>query len=207
VPVVGTYRVTVSGSEQVRFGPVSFCSRDFPAQTTWTVHHADGEGPAVFAVDQRYFPGQEGQHDERHLYRYATGDVHLEFEQATVTCAGQRQSSAVTFTPPQPRILAPLKVGAHWASTGGDAQRTEEISARVLRTETLTVAGRRIPTYVVETHVQITGSESGSRTQRWWWAPSLALPVRVFEEITAQRSGGQYTSSATTTVTGLPGGA
>jgi hypothetical protein len=207
VPVAGTYRVAVSGSEQVRFGPVSFCSRDFPASTAWSVHHADGEGPGVFAVDQRYFPGQEGQHDERHLYRYAGSEVQLVFEQATVTCAGQRQSSDVTFDPPQLRIRGPLSVGARWSSTGGDAKRTETASTRVTRTEILTVAGRRIPTYVVETEVRISGSESGSRTQRWWWAPSLALPVRVFEEISAQRSGGQYTSNATTTVTELPPGA
>jgi hypothetical protein len=207
VPVAGTYRVAVSGSEQVRFGPVSFCSRDFPGASAWNVHPADGEGPSAFAVDQRYFPGQDGQHDERHLYRYVEGEVHLEFEQATVTCAGQRQSSDVTFSPPQLRIRSPLTVGAHWSSTGGDAQRTETASTRVLRAETLTVSGRRIPTYVVETKVQISGSESGNRTQRWWWAPSLALPVRVFEEISAQRSGGQYTSSAATTVTALPAGA
>lgn len=207
VPVAGTYRVSVSGSEQVRFGPVSFCSRDFPASTEWAVHHADGEGAGVFALDQRYFPGQEGQHDERHLYRYSGGDVLLEFEQATVTCAGQRQSTDVDFSPAQLRIRGPLRVGDSWSSTGGDAQRTESATSRVLRTEPVTVAGRDVATYVVETHVDISGSESGTRTQRWWWAPSLALPVRVFEEISAQRSGGQYTSSATTTVTALPPGA
>ena len=207
LPAVGTYRVAVQGSEQVRFGPVSFCSREFPSDSAWSVHRAEGERPTSYALDQRYFPGQEGQHDERHIYDYDGTTVTLAFEQATVTCAGQRQSSDVTFSPAQLRIRGPLHVGDSWTSSGGDADRTEDATTKVLRTEQRTVDGRSLTTYVVETTARISGSESGSRTQRWWWAPALALPVQVFEEISAQRSGGQYSSSATTTVTDLPPGA
>lgn len=203
-PVAGTYRLRVSGKERASFGPISPCSRSFPSASSWSVRKAED---GTWVVDQRFYPGSEGQHDERHVYRYGPGTVELEYEQATVTCAGQRQSSDVSFRPAQVRIRGPLRVGATWSSTGGDADRTEQANSRVLRAEDLVVQGRRIATWVVETKVDITGSEHGSRVQRWWWAPSLALPLRVDETITASRSGGEYTSTASAVVVGLPAGA
>ena len=200
-PATGTYRLAVTGTERATFGPVSVCSSDLPASSAWTVRRAqDGS----YVVDHRWYPGSAGKHDERHIYRYDGDLVTLEYEQATVTCAGQRQSSEVEFSPAQLRIRGPLVVGASWSSTGGDAERTEAARSSVLRREQVTVGGRAVDTYVVQTRITISGDESGSRVQTWWWAPELALPVRVDEQIDAQRSGGAYRSDVSISVVGLP---
>lgn len=201
VPRPGTYRLAAEGSERASFGPVSVCRSTVPSSSSWVVRR-DGDG--AYVVDHRWYPGQAGQHDERHVYRYDGDTVTLEYEKATVTCAGQRQSTEVTFAPAQLRVQGPLRVGARWSSRGGDAERTEDAASEVLRAERVVVAGRSLDTWVVETRVRISGDESGTRVQRWWWAPSLALPVKVEEHITAQRSGGEYSSDVTVTVVELP---
>jgi hypothetical protein len=203
-PRPGSYRLAVDGKEKVDFGPVSFCSRALPTETALVVSPAQGETAGSFDFDIRYFPGSAGQHDERHIYRYAAETVDLTYENATVTCGGVQQTSQVDYSPPQIRVQLPLRVGAGWSSTGGDSSRTEAAQSKVLRVENVAVAGTAVKTYVIETRVDVTGSETGSRLQRWWYAPSLALPVKWFEHIDGSRSGATYSEDATITVVGLP---
>lgn len=204
VPRAGTYQLAVSGSEKVDFGPVSFCSQALPRSTTLVVSKASGESPTSYDFDVRYFPSEAGKHDERHLYRYTAGEVLLDYEIATVTCQGVRQSSDTDYAPPQLRAKLPLKAGASWTSKGGDADRTETSSSTVTRAETLLVHGEQVPTYVIETSTTFTGSESGSRTQTWWYAPSWAMPVKWSEHIDGGRSGASYREDVTVTVTSRP---
>jgi hypothetical protein len=203
-PRTGVYKLAVDGKEKVDFGPVSFCSRALPTATTLVVSSAQGEPSGSFDFDIRYYPGAAGQHDERHIYRYTRDRVLLGYENATVTCGGVQQASEVSYSPPQVRAELPLRVGASWDSTGGDAQRTEDAHSSVLRTETLQVGSTPVKTFVIETKVRITGSETGSRVQRWWYAPSLALPVKWFEHIDGSRSGATYSEDATITVVATP---
>ena len=205
VPRTGTYGVRVSGREKVDFGPVSFCDRALPAASEWVVTRPQGEGAGAFTVDHRFYPGQADQHDERHIYRATPGGVLLSFEQATVTCSGVRQATDVDYDPEVLRVQLPLRVGATWTSRGGDAERTESGSSRVLRTEDLRVGSRSYRTWVVETAIEFSGDESGSRTTRWWFAPELGLPLQVYERTEAGRSGASYVAEQTTTVTSLPG--
>jgi hypothetical protein len=204
LPRTGRYRLHVEGSEKVDFGPVSFCSQDLPESTSLVVSKAAGEGPTSFDFDVPFFPGSTGKHDERHVYRYTDAVVFLDYEIATVTCQGVRQSSDTDFSPPQLRVRLPLAVGSTWTNAGGDSDRTEQSSSRVVRTETLAVAGRQVPTYVVETTTSFTGGESGTRTQTWWWAPSWAMPVKWTEHIDGHRSGAAYSEDVTVTVTSRP---
>jgi hypothetical protein len=204
LPRTGRYGLHVEGSEKVDFGPVSFCSQDLPDSTSLVVSKAAGEGPTSFDFDVPFFPGSTGKHDERHVYRYTDAGVFLDYEIATVTCQGVRQSSDTDFSPPQLRVRLPLAVGSTWTNAGGDSDRTEQSSSRVVRTETLAVAGRQVPTYVVETTTSFTGGESGTRTQTWWWAPSWAMPVKWTEHIDGHRSGAAYSEDVTVTVTSRP---
>jgi hypothetical protein len=203
-PRAGTYQLAVDGKEKVDFGPVSFCSRALPARTTLVVAPAQGEPAGSYDFDIRYFPGSAGQHDERHIYRYDRDQVVLSYENATVSCGGVQQASQVDFNPPQVRVQLPLRVGARWSTTTGDSDRTEDATSQVLRTEPVRLAGAEVATYVIETTVRITGSETGSRLQRWWYAPSLALPVKWFEHIDGSRSGATYSEDATVTVVATP---
>jgi hypothetical protein len=204
VPAVGTYRLTVKGSEKVKFGAVSFCNQSLPSSTSLVVTRAATESPTSYDFDLRYFPGKTGQHDERHIYRYTPAGTYLDYENATVTCQGVRQSSETSYSPPQLRTKGTLAVGQSWTNHGGDADRTETATSKVLRRETLTVGGRSVATYVIQTTTSITGSESGSRGQTWWYSPEWAMPLKWTERIDAKRSGAAYSENVTVAVTSHP---
>lgn len=203
-PVPGTYGLRVSGAEKVTFGPFSFCGRDLPSASELVVAPATGEPDGSYNFDVRFFPGEAGKHDERHIYRYAAGGVDLTFESATVTCSGVRQGSDISFSPAQRCVIAPLKVGATWSGTGGDADRTEKYTSVVTSAETLEIAGLRVPVFVIDTRTTFSGSESGERTRRWWYAPSLAMPVKWADTTSGGRSGAKYSNEITVTVSRLP---
>lgn len=204
VPRTGTYQLTVDGSEKVKFGAVGFCNQSLPSRTTLVVAKAAGESPTSYDFDLRYFPGQAGQHDERHIYRYTKAATFLDYEIATVTCQGVRQTSETSYSPPQLRAALPLTVGDSWSSKGGDSARTETSSSKVLRTESVLVAGVAVPTYVIATTTSFSGSESGSRSQTWWYSPSWAMPVKWTEQIDGHRSGADYSENVTVAVTARP---
>ena len=71
-------------------------------------------------------------------------------------------------------------------------------------TDAITLAGKAIPVFVVETTSEFTGSETGTRVQRWWYAPSLAMPLRWSDRTQGSRSGATYTNDVTFAVTSLP---
>jgi hypothetical protein len=203
-PVPGRYGLRVSGSEDVRFGPLSFCGRDFPAASELVVAPAVGEPAGSYNFDVRYYPGDEGKHDERRIYRYTAGGVQQGFEGATVTCGGIRQSSDVAYAPVPTRVRLPLTVGQTWSGTSGDADRTETYRTRVTGTDSLTVGGVRVPVYVIETDTEFTGAEQGTRTQRWWYSPRHAMPLRWSDRTQGGRSGATYTAQLSVSVVSLP---
>ena len=127
----------------------------------------------------------------------------LDFEGARVTCAGVAQTSEISFSPPELRVSS-LKTGATWSGKSGDADRTESYRATVIRSESMIVEGISVPTFVIETRMVLSGKETGRRVQRWWYAPSLGLPVKWYEQISAARSGATYEERATFTVVSLP---
>jgi hypothetical protein len=203
-PRTGTYALAVQGSESVRFSTVSFCNQRLPDRTSLALSPAEGEAPGAYNADVRYFPDRAGQHDERHIYRYSTAGVALDYEHATVTCQGVRQSTEVSFDPAQLRVQLPLRVGAQWSLRGGDQARTETGTSTVDGTEVVQVGKERVPTYRITTHIAISGDESGGRDQVWWYAPSWAFPVKWSERINAKRSGASYTEDVTVTVLSRP---
>jgi hypothetical protein len=203
-PAVGTYTLAVTGSEHVKFGPFSACTNSFPSESQLVVRRASGEPAGSYDFDQRYYPGSANRHDERHIYHYTNGGVFLAFEQATVTCGGVKQSSAVNYSPQQKRVQLPLTVGASWHNHGGDGNRTEDATSKVVGTTQLTVNGRSYLTYVIDTHVDMTGDEKGTRDQRWWFSPDLGVPLKWHESLKGSRSGATYSEDVTCTVVGTP---
>lgn len=204
VPRTGSYELAVTGSEKVQFGPVSFCNQTLPSSTHLVVSKAAGESATSYDFDVPYFPGQTGQHDERHIYRFTPKAVFLDYEIATVTCQGVRQSSATSFAPPQLRAELPLVVGARWHNHGGGSSRTEDSDSTVTRTETLTVAGQHVLTYVIDMTTSFTGDETGTRHQTWWYAPTWAMPVKWTEKQSGSRSGASYSGDLAVLVLSRP---
>src|SRR5205823_13599563 len=111
VPATGTYTLAVDGSENVKFGPYSACHNTFPSRSSLVISSASGEPAGSYNFDQRFFPSSSGKHDERHIYRYTDSGVTLTFEEATVTCAGVKQSTTVNYSPVQLRVPQTLRVG------------------------------------------------------------------------------------------------
>jgi len=204
VPRPGRYALAVRGSESVSFGPVAFCHNGFPATAELGIGPAAGEQPHSYDFDLRLYPSSPNAHDERHIYRYSATGVDLVFEEATVTCAGIEQSTTVNYTPPQVRVRSPLEVGERWTSHGGDSNRTENTVSTVTRTDRVSVGPSSYEVFVIETHVDMTGSEHGTRVQTWWWSPQLAMALRFAEQIQASRSGASYSESYTATVASFP---
>src|SRR4051794_6045268 len=204
LPAAGTYTLAVDGSEKVKFGPYSACHNTFPTKSSLVISPASGEPSGSYDFDQRFFPSSAGKHDERHIYRYTDRGVFLSFEQATVTCAGVKQSTTVDYSPLQLRVPSTLRVGQSWNNSGGDSGRTEDGTSKVAGTATLTVGGRSYRTFVIDTHLELSGDEKGSRDQRWWWAPALGVPLKWHEALSGSRSGATYSEDATFTVVGMP---
>lgn len=203
-PAIGTYELSVSGSEHVKFGPFSACTNTFPASSALVVSHAAGEPGSSYDFDQSFYADSPNRHDERHIYRYAANSVALTFEEATVTCSGIKQSTTVNYRPTQTRVLLPLTIGATWHTTGGDSGRTEAVSAKIIGTDRLTLGRTSYLVYVIDSHVTMSGSESGTRDQRWWWSPTLGIQLKWSEALSGSRSGATYSADYTCTVTSLP---
>ena len=201
LPVTGNYTVRVDGNEGVHFTAFGFCNRGFPKTSTLIIkdEYQGRESPTSFQFDIAY----STLHSERHHYRYTPAGVFLDYEFAQVSCAGAAQATNLSYEPPQEKVRLPIRVGATWSGQGGDAERTETYSARVLRIETLAIDGRQIPTYVIETTIEMSGDEHGSRLQRWWYAPGLAMPVQWFESFDAARGPATYEANVTVTLVDL----
>lgn len=203
-PATGVYKLAVSGKEGVKFGPLSFCDRTLPSETSMVIAPAQGEPDGSYTFDLRYYPGQPAQHDERQILRFTDKAVKLVFEVGTVTCSGIRQSSEVSYSPTVDRVRFPLKVGTSWSGKAGNDKRLEDYTTQIARTDAVTVGGRAYPVYVIESTATFTGSESGERRRVWWFSPDLGVPLKWTDYIKGGRSGASFTNDVTVTVTELP---
>lgn len=91
-------------------------------------------------------------------------------------------SKEFRFSPPALLLPDPARPGARWSwrATSTDGTTTVTASNEVLRTETLTIGGERVPTVVLQTHLVITGdSLSYTADATNWVAPAYRLPVKT----------------------------
>lgn len=203
-PATGVYKLAVSGREGVKFGPLSFCDRKLPGESSLVVAPAQGEPDGSYTFDLRYYPGQPAQHDERQILRYGKDAVALAFEVGTVTCSGIRQSSEVSYEPLVDRVRFPIEVGASWTGKAGNDKRMESYTTKVDRKDVVRVAGRPYPVYVVESSATFTGAETGERRRVWWFSPELGVPLRWTDYVKGGRSGAAFSNDVSVEVTDLP---
>ncbi|MGQ0845094.1 MAG: hypothetical protein ACT4QF_13270 [Sporichthyaceae bacterium] len=203
-PVSGVYTLEVKGREGVKFGPLSFCDRTLPTETSMVVAPAEGEPDGSYAFDLRYYPGQAGQHDERQILRYDENSIAMTYEVGTVTCSGVRQSSEVSYEPSVDRVRFPLKVGAKWSGRSGNDRRTETYTTTISRRDVVEIAGTKYPVYVIESDATFTGAENGERKRVWWFSPERGMPLKWTDFIKGGRSGASFTNDVGVEVTDLP---
>lgn len=87
------------------------------------------------------------------------------------------------FRPATPVLLVPdpAAVGRtwSWALTSTDGKTRASATNSLVRTETLTIGGKKVPTVVLQTHLVLSGDVSYDAQLTTWWAPDYRLPVKT----------------------------
>lgn len=97
-------------------------------------------------------------------------------------------------------IPAPAPVGREWSwqSPTVDGRTTVSSSFRVARTETVTVGGEAVPTWVVEATITTTGDVVSTGRQTFWFSERHRLIVQL-QEVTDGRVAGAIAFRSETT--------
>jgi hypothetical protein len=69
--------------------------------------------------------------------------------------------------------------GFSWTMSCSTGETTEEGRGRVVGKDTLTAAGKRIPTVHIRVEAELTGKSPGTSSRDWWLRVSDALPIRL----------------------------
>ena len=103
---------------------------------------------------------------------------------SSLTVKSQAVNTEFDFSPPALLLGDPAKVGATWTWTGTstDGKTTVKADNKVLRTETITIGGQRVPTVVLQTRLVITNTSqdlSFTADTTNWVDQALRLPVKT----------------------------
>lgn len=126
-------------------------------------------------TDQRNTtPGSGGQGDSIQTLRYLSDQVELESLE-------MKGAFAKTFNGPVMLAPVPANVGAtwDWTLTSTDHLTTVTQSSRYDRTETLTVGGQSVDTFVVETDIKISGDVNATGHLTTWVSSLYKLSVKI----------------------------
>jgi hypothetical protein len=202
-PRQGAYVFRGSGREEADIGVLSLCKWDVGPTVSLGVH--DIVAPATaqqVAFDWDLNPG----HDKmRYVWQMGPKGAEIVFIGAQMTCAGIQESDDAAYSPPVQRFRFPLVVGASWRGRSDAAKRTEASTTRVVSTGSLTIEGRSVKVWQVEDHIVITGDQSGSRNETWWYAPSYGMAVKFRIDTSVKQGGASFTSELELTLARGPG--
>jgi len=176
-PAPGVYSYAASGSESAHIGPVSI-DRDMPSQARYIVTTT----PEGFQAELRI----SGEHTE--AMRYAVGSrwIRATWRRVDVTFLRIGRDDRRPLTPAVPAIPVRPRVGQTWDVAYSAWKLRTTGTARVVRRETLVVAGTPETTFLIETRTRTSGAHGGPRTERMWWAPRLGVPVRLDTDMTLE---------------------
>jgi len=193
VPRLGTYTWAVSGTETA----TGFGSRSFPNQMTMVAHGDNGLGPSQVVLDVTY----SGDHTEREILDRTASGLAFDFEGGQVTFGGVSQNNQGDYRPPMVQVPGQLAPGQTVTGTSqviasdGSTERTEDWTVHVLDQETLTVAGKTVPTWKVTIdRVSRPGSSQKiTRSRTYWYDPTRALWVKYTEREHGEQPYGPFT--------------
>ena len=176
-PVPGVYTYAASGSERAHIGPVAI-DREIPAEARYVVTTT----PEGFQAELRV----SGEHTE--AVRYAVGSrwIRAVWRRVDVTFLRIGRDDRRPLTPAVPAIPVRPVVGQTWSVAYSAWKLHTTGTARVVRTEALTVAGRPERVFLIETRTRTRGAHGGPRLERMWWAPRLGVPVRLETDTTLE---------------------
>lgn len=169
-PRPGVYVYASGGDERIGFGPLSV-GRKLPKDALLVV----SASPNSKFVDLRL----SGDHSEG--WRIQSSDSGVKGIARTIKVGTLGVSREVSGNAVPPVLLRPprLRRGLKWSSVYKVGAIVFHRESRVLDRKVMTVGGRQVRTWVIQTQETATGALHGDETRKEWWSPSLGLDVRV----------------------------
>jgi hypothetical protein len=182
----GTYTYDSTGTVTVFGG-----TQDASGTTTFTVSPLSGGSQTTTmkndhsTTEEHVVPRSTGLYLS-YLHIAAPGAFDVEFQ----------------LSPAALLLPSPATVGKKWGwkATSTDGKTTATQSSQVVRTETLVIGGKQVPTVVVQTHLVLSGSVSYTADVTNWVSPSYRLVVKDHQVGSGKASFGSYSSDITDVV-------
>ncbi len=170
IPKTGIYVYASGGDERIGLGPLSV-GRTLPSDQLLVVTSS----PNSRFVDLRV----SGDHSEG--WRIQTSDAGIKGIARTIKVGTFGYTREVSGNAVPPVLLRPAKFrrGLKWQSVYKVGAIVFRRESAVVGRETLTIGGRPVRTWVIQTKETVTGALHGDETRKEWWSPSLAVDVRV----------------------------
>jgi hypothetical protein len=170
-PAAGVYPLISRGTERIGLGPLTV-ARTLPATALLVVTAAPGgEREVVLQLSTDHSEGVR-----EHLGADGLYGVYRTLRLGTV---GYTREITGEISPPVLLYPKALKVGAKWTSryamTGIVFVRDSKVSGKA----TVSVGGKPVKTWVIDTTETVTGIIHGADHLREWFAPTLGLAVRA----------------------------
>jgi hypothetical protein len=168
-PRPGVYTYSVTGSEKATAGPLGV-DRDLPDRARMIVRRIPGGYETELRLSEEHIEGFTYRVDSRGTWATAT--------RTKLTFLSFGRDDRRRLVPAPLHLPASLRVGLAWSDTCKAGDLIVRATSRVLRTETVRVAGRAFDTFVVSIRSDTEGAHPGRRIETLWWSPELALPLR-----------------------------
>ncbi|MDX6377717.1 MAG: hypothetical protein QOE98_2020 [Gaiellaceae bacterium] len=170
LPRAGVYQYSSGGDERIGFGPLSV-GRKLPKDALLVV---------TPSPNSRYLDlWVSGDHTEG--WRVQTSASGTKGIARTIEVGTFGYTRTVTGNAVPPVMLRParLRRGLKWRSVYKVGAIVFHRESSVLARQTLTIGGRAVRTWVIQTKETVTGALHGDETRKEWWSPSLGVDVRV----------------------------
>jgi hypothetical protein len=169
-PLTGVYHYASGGDERIGLGPLSV-GRKLPKDALLVVSPA----PSSRFVDLRV------SSDHTEGWRIQIGGAGVKGIARTIRVGTFGYTRQVSGDAVPPVLLRPAKLrrGLKWQSVYKVGAIVFRRESDVIGRQTVTIAGRALRTWVIQTRETVTGALHGDETRKEWWSPSLGLDVRV----------------------------
>ncbi|HZU78964.1 MAG TPA: hypothetical protein VE991_03520 [Acidimicrobiales bacterium] len=167
----GTYHYAQSGSFTA-----AGSTQAIPPQGTIVVDAPTANGPGSYGqVWHSYVNPSQPPSDT--TFAITPAGISVVSEVIRMTYGGQTQSFTCTFASPMTIVQWPPKVGYHFTGSANCGSFTVSASGSITGTQTASVGGSSVSTYVVTTNITTSGQVASTGTETDWFDPALGLDV------------------------------
>jgi hypothetical protein len=199
-PQQGVYTYNQSGSEE--FCDASRCDKQDlpPTQDVKTTYKSRSAGEVVVVTEAHASDSRFVRTTSRHTPGGAfVTDVYLKFDYEGVSFNNSYQPQ-----PPVETLRFPLRSGMQWAGEWED-KTSGNYQIRVGEKEAVSVGGRSVQAFRLETVTHFRGEFDGSAIVTIWIDPATAAPVKTVGKLDVKSFFGEYRSQFRATLSSAPG--